>query len=161
MSTKLDLEVYSKLLEPDFNLEVFDLESISSFVIEVSDLADKRQEILGRLALAARKKYGKGATRHLANQAEIPLFTLRSYMNVMEKLEGLELPEDISWSFRKALAFSGNPKKYLQLVLDEGWNRLDLLKHLDKLDQKPKVKHCSQGHEFNANVCPLCNEVVK
>lgn len=154
-----DIDTFATLLNKDFPWKDFDLEAMTGFAVGVAAVGDRKQEILGKIALEAYKRNGYGGVKHLAHQMEVPFNTLHAHFLVMKNLDGLEVPEELSWSLKKAIAFSGTPKETLAMVIKEGLNRMDLLAKLGKLDKKQKHITCPNcKSEVDTHLrCLTCN----
>jgi len=158
-----NIDTFKQLLEPDFDWSILDLEGLSSMAIEVIELSDVRQMVLGTIALQAYKMGKRKAVNHIATLAEIPQKTLVGYMNTMQRLEGMDVPEDLSWTFRKTIAWTEDPAATLKIVVDEGLTLQDLLRRLGKVKpQQQELIHCPKCHsEMNFHKCQNCGEEIK
>lgn len=153
----LDERVYGMILDKDFPIDKYSLEDINEFVMEVADIGDKKQDILGKLALEVYKRGGRKAVAYLSTNAGMPIKTLIGYMEVVQRLEGLEVPEDWSWHLKKLIAWAPDTKKTYQMAIDEGLTYSQLAIKLHK-DKPSKTKKCKNGHEVDTKHCPFCKE---
>jgi len=158
----LDEQIYGMILNKDFPIEKYDLEALSDFAVEIGAIGDKKQQILGKLIVQAHKKHGYGMIKHFAYVLDIPVATVESYFQVTRTLEGLDVPEDINWSFRKLIAHTDDPKETLRMVVDEGLSRVDLLNKLGRITHGKEMvcPHC-KSHQPTKDVCISCHKSLK
>lgn len=128
---------------------------LSEYVAQLSTIIDSRenyQRILGRIALEVSNQYGNVALDVLSEELKetqgnnISPITLRNYRWVEEKTGHLDLPEDISYRTRQAIAGTDDPQRWASKIKDEGISSAEAY-YL--IRGKPKAK-----------VCPHCNEEI-
>lgn len=57
--------------------------------------------------------------KEFSRQIGIPYNAMRTYRLVEEKLQGEDLPDNISWAAQKALAYTDNPHRALKTIKEK------------------------------------------
>ena len=139
----LNTEVFKQLLLPSFDFKNFDMETMSTLAMEAQETKSIHQRVIGRLAMAVQVKYGEGSLKEFANQADVPLSTVYAFKNVEERLDGIKIPDDISWTVRRLISLTSNPRKFIKQAIAEGWSAAQIRREIIKSkDIKEKIFNC-------------------
>ncbi len=112
---------------------------------------EKYQRLLGQLALEYRRQNGSAESlRGLAEEIKerhglsVSWKTLHNYAWVEEKLNMFELPEDIPYRIRQAIAGTQDPKKWVDMIL-AGASTAEIFEGIKGKQPKPLVE-CPKCH---------------
>lgn len=110
------------------------------------------QRMLGQIALEVNQTFGIKALETLASEIKerhgksISPTTLRNYMWVEQKTGHLEIPDDISYRTRQAIAGSVNPEEWIEKI-KQGYSSGEIFNMIMGKTDKEK--------------CPTCGRLLK
>lgn len=135
-------------------------ENWDNYVQEISKLVEGResyQKRLGKISSEILYSLGLDALKQFAESVKettgikISFHTLRNYGWTYKQLEGLDIPEDISYIAMQALAGTGNAKVWLHKALKEGWSSQQLIREIRSAKGLP---------DKNKRKCPQCGFIL-
>jgi hypothetical protein len=131
-------------------------------VSQVSTLIEnkeKYQRLLAKNASIIKKNFGTKALVDFALEVseqtgrKISPTTLRNYAWVSEKIEGLNLPEDLSFNAYQAIAGSKDPLKWATEVHNSGLSSGEIIRFI-KIEKGIKDKK-------KETICPACGATIQ
>ena len=149
---KVDPEKVSpieRLLDPAANLEGVTQDMLVSVLEPAIRYRKEVGIVLGKAALVQEKLKDHTTLREFAKDLGMTEKTLSSYKSILKRLDGLQIPEDFSFSIWRMISEQPNPKEILDHILKEGLSSSEVwhLLHKDKGEHKTVT-------------CPRCNEKI-
>lgn len=140
-------------------MENSDLNIFEIYVLQISDLVEKRekyQRLLGKIASEATQKYGPESLKQIAHLVQettgrkLSLSTLRNYRWTYERVNDLKLPEDLSYYVLQKIASSENPKGWARRIKKEGLSSNEVARLFRGEKEKKTVicYHCQREIEI-------------
>ncbi len=130
----IDINKTVKIIkDSNFKWDDFSLDVVESWIAEVAEIETMKQKLLGRIALELYHRGGLKEVKNVAKQAGIPWTTLKGYADVVARLKEIYIPEDLTWSQLKLIAWSPNPKQMMEKVLNEEMTYIEMRKFLGHL----------------------------
>ena len=135
-------EILKKLLNVNFDWSTIDdYDIIEGLGLTATTLKKNSNRILGKLTLILEKSKDKVQLKDFAKDIGISPFSLSTYKHVEKTFDGIEIPEDVSWTVLLVLARQDNPKKELKHVINEGLSNPEAIKLYSHTKQK-EIKRC-------------------
>ena len=128
-------------------------------VAKLVESREKYQRTLGKLASQVCTEFGTEKLSDLVNDLQethglkVSVSTLKNYRWVFDRLNGLNLPEDLSYRTLQYIASSKDPAAWAKRIIDEGLTSPEVFKLLREEKGLPDKK------KFICKACGAPNEV--
>ena len=103
--------------------------------------------VLGKAALVQERLKDHTTLREFAKDLGMTEKTLSSYKSILKRLEGLQIPEDFSFSIWRMISEQPNPKEILDHILKEGLSSSEVWHLLHKSKEHHKTLTCPKCHQ--------------
>jgi len=120
------------------------------------DTRENYQRIVGEIAYTVTDLYGGGALHDLASAVtdatgrSCSVSTLRNYRYVWERINTLDLPEDLSFHTLQLIAGSGDPEGWAKRIKEEGLTSTQVHRLFQEKKPKKLLVCPSCGHEYTS-----------
>jgi hypothetical protein len=142
-----DVSPLEKIMDIHTDWSGFDEESLITIGAEIVQHKKKAHRVLGRLAVIHEKLKKHSTLRHFSQEIGIGENTLKVYKSVEKRLDGLEVPEDLSWGALLRISYSDDPKKVLAHIVDEGLTSAMVIRLLSDKQETHKIIECPNCHK--------------
>jgi len=147
--------VFTQLLDPKFEWGgLKEYNTLVGLAQEATTLRDVPQRVLGKIVLQLNtEKYG--VLEGFSKEIGVSIHALRIYSWVERRLEGLEIPADLTWSALRVIAGADNPKEWVKKTIDEGLSFAEVKRLIAEERGDPVI------HPHKKLKCPKCNFVTE
>lgn len=149
-----NLSHLTQLTDPNFSFKNLDWNTLTGLASTIIENREMHQKVLGRIAAEAGGQYGDNLVEKLATAIyeqtgyKVSPSTLRGYRWVYERVGGLDIPPDLSFSCWKALAGAEDPEEWVTKATENGWSSSETIRNI----------RISQGKTPVVKLCPHCNK---
>lgn len=139
------------LLDPNSDLSEITEEMLVSLLEPVVKYQKDAGVIIGKALLVQEKLKDHSSVADFSRKLERGEKSFSSYKSVEKRLQGLTLPEDISYSARRLIAQQANPKETIKMIISHGLSSSDICRVLGGKEEKKEERKIE---------CPRCHSII-